>query len=154
DREKRVQTFDEVADRLLASLPELEHSPLRLPSPAGTTADPDATNALPVVRPSDRPPPLSLSASGGGTNPPWATTPGGLSTRTVSGNTVGRGGSSGKGALFAVAAFLLGALLVATAVGSFLILRRTRAAKPAPAPPKPDQTAVDAKPRPSASSAA
>jgi serine/threonine protein kinase len=59
-REKRIQTFDEVVDRLLAALPELEESGVRLPPPQ--TVDPEATRALPVVRQSDRPPP---AASGG-----------------------------------------------------------------------------------------
>jgi eukaryotic-like serine/threonine-protein kinase len=81
EREKRINSLDAVAERLLAALPELEHLGVRLPAPAGTSTDPDATNALPVVKPSDRPPPLSLS-EGGGTHTPWAT-PSGISTQTV-----------------------------------------------------------------------
>ena len=59
DLRKRIQTFEEVTGRLRAALPELEASGLRLPTPLIATAvvDPDATNALPVMRASDRPPP-------------------------------------------------------------------------------------------------
>ena len=55
----RPNTFDEVAEALMQSLPDLEAKPLTLPPPASgyLHADPDATNALPVIRPSDRPPP-------------------------------------------------------------------------------------------------
>jgi eukaryotic-like serine/threonine-protein kinase len=81
ERDKRINSLDAVAERLLATLPELEHLGVRLPAPAGSSADPDATNALPVVKPSDRPPPLSLS-EGGGMHTPWAT-PSGMSTLTV-----------------------------------------------------------------------
>jgi hypothetical protein len=44
-----------------AALPELETSPMRLPTPliATSVVDPDATNALPVMRASDRPPPIA-----------------------------------------------------------------------------------------------
>ncbi len=55
DRAKRIATFEEVVDRLLTVLPELEQSGIRLPP--HQSADPDATHALPVLRPpSDRPP--------------------------------------------------------------------------------------------------
>lgn len=61
DLKKRFQSFEEVTARLRAILPELEASPLRLPTPLIATAvvDPDATNALPVLRASDRPPPIA-----------------------------------------------------------------------------------------------
>jgi eukaryotic-like serine/threonine-protein kinase len=57
---KRVPTFDDVVAMLRAAMPELEASMLRLPTPLVATAviDPDATNALPVLRASDRPPPM------------------------------------------------------------------------------------------------
>jgi serine/threonine protein kinase len=81
DKAKRLGTFDEVADRLQAALPELERSQLALPTPTRQVgeplSDPDATNALPVVRgsdvrPSNRhpvsspPPPPSITPSSGG----------------------------------------------------------------------------------------
>ena len=57
DKSKRLGTFDEVSDRLQAALPELERSQLLLPTPTRQLgepiSDPDATNALPVVRGSD-----------------------------------------------------------------------------------------------------
>ncbi len=57
DKEKRTGTFEEVAERLTAALPELERSKLSLPAPtrqAGEPlSDPDATNALPLVRGAD-----------------------------------------------------------------------------------------------------
>jgi len=61
DLKKRAQTFDDVVRMLRASLRELEASPARLPTPliATSVVDPDATNALPVLRASDRPPPAS-----------------------------------------------------------------------------------------------
>ena len=61
DLKKRIQTFEEVTGRMRAALPELEASPMRLPTPLIATAvvDPDATNALPVMRASDRPPPIA-----------------------------------------------------------------------------------------------
>src|SRR4051812_40844805 len=87
--DRRVSSFDEVVAMLRSAMPELEASPLRLPTPLIATAvvDPDATNALPVLRASDRPPamgsypppasmptpahPMSLS----GTNPPGSIPP-------------------------------------------------------------------------------
>jgi eukaryotic-like serine/threonine-protein kinase len=68
---KRAPSFEVVGPALRAALPELETSPLRLPMPLIPTAvvDPDATNALPVVRASDRPPPHDTPRSGSGTLP-------------------------------------------------------------------------------------
>lgn len=60
DLKARLQNFEEVVALLKGVLPELESSPARLPIPMMTaTFDPDATNALPVLRASDRPPPAS-----------------------------------------------------------------------------------------------
>jgi serine/threonine-protein kinase len=58
---RRAQTFEDVIVMLRQAMPELEASPLRLPTPLIATAvvDPDATNALPVLRASDRPPPMA-----------------------------------------------------------------------------------------------
>ena len=59
DRDKRVQSFDDVADRLAAAMPEIQKSELRLPTPtrgpSEALSDPDATNALPIVRGSNVP---------------------------------------------------------------------------------------------------
>ncbi|HVH41130.1 MAG TPA: protein kinase [Labilithrix sp.] len=70
DLTRRVPSFDEVIAMLRHTMPELEASTIRLPTPivATLTFDPDATNALPVLRASDRPPsmppPLGDSVSG------------------------------------------------------------------------------------------
>jgi serine/threonine-protein kinase len=90
DRNKRIQSFDLIVPRLEKAISELEKNPLRLPSPEGAAApsDPDATNALPVMRPSDRPPgfpssrklevpnggPRSEQPQGFSATPPGATT--------------------------------------------------------------------------------
>jgi hypothetical protein len=120
DRDKRLASFDEIADRLLGTLPELEKASIRLPTPACIVgeplSDPDATNALPVVRPRDRPAGMS-SASGiqvprsgngppGGYSAPWATPPGSNPASTE--NTASR-----RPAKFT---YLLGAATVALAV--------------------------------------
>jgi eukaryotic-like serine/threonine-protein kinase len=57
ERKNRIGSFDEIIDRLIAILPIVEQSGLRLPPPRviGPPSDPDATNALPVVRVSDHP---------------------------------------------------------------------------------------------------
>ena len=64
DKEKRTQTFEEVTESLVAAVSDIESSGIALPSPARQIgeplSDPDATNALPVVRGrnvSDRPSP-------------------------------------------------------------------------------------------------
>jgi len=117
DKEKRAQNFDEISERLAAALPEIERAGLALPLPhrqiGEPLSDPDATNALPVVRGhniSDRPPPPSgkgrvpaATASSpnvhgqphsgnqpaSGYTTPWGTPPGGstgLDERTQSRN--------------------------------------------------------------------
>ena len=71
DLKRRIQTFEEVTGRLRNMLQQLEASPLRLPTPLIATAvvDPDATNALPVLRASDRPPALAGYAFPSGAHP-------------------------------------------------------------------------------------
>ncbi len=58
---RRAQTFEDVIAMMRQAMPELEASQIRLPTPLIATAviDPDATNALPVLRASDRPPPIA-----------------------------------------------------------------------------------------------
>ena len=91
DREKRLSSFDDIAERMNAALPELEKSSMRLPIPARSAgeplSDPDATNALPVVRSS-----LAQSSASGikaprsgngpasGYTTPWGTPPGSQAT--------------------------------------------------------------------------
>lgn len=135
DKNKRLLTFDQIADRLAAAMPELERSSDRLPTPygAGPPSDPDATNALPVVRPSDRPPgpdptsgamqatspggpasgPRSGNSPAGAFSAPWAT-PGGTSgaTTTLSSRGPGIGVLLGAG----------GALAAVTIIGLIVVL--------------------------------
>ena len=79
DKEKRTQNFDEVADALVAAVPDIESAGLALPSPARQIgeplSDPDATNALPVVRGrnmSDHPPAKAVPPLGSEPLPPVA----------------------------------------------------------------------------------
>ncbi len=60
DLKRRAQTFEEVVGMLRQAMPELEASGMRLPASIVPSAviDPDATNALPVMRASDRPRPM------------------------------------------------------------------------------------------------
>jgi hypothetical protein len=94
DKSKRLGTFEEVADRLSAALPELERSNLLLPTPTRQIgepiSDPDATNALPVLR--GRGPDLKTTnpGSGGATPPPPPN-----SSPNLSGPRSGNGPASG-----------------------------------------------------------
>jgi serine/threonine-protein kinase len=60
DLRYRAQSFEDVVRLLRVALPELGESEVRLPTPLTSAfpTDPDATNALPVIRASDRPPPV------------------------------------------------------------------------------------------------
>ena len=72
DLKKRLQTFEEITSHVRKALPELEASGQRLPTPliATSVVDPDATNALPVLRASDRPPPAAHYTPGHSFAPP------------------------------------------------------------------------------------
>lgn len=98
DLKKRAQTFDDVVAMLKAAMAELEVDSARLPPPmiASAVVDPDATNALPVLRASDRPPPVMGEAtipsqppmgSLSGTIPPHSSGPTGPSWHTSTPNT-------------------------------------------------------------------
>jgi hypothetical protein len=84
DRDKRIGSFDEVVDRLIGVLPELETSELRLPMHETALLDPEATSALPLVRASEGPPPAPKAAGVHLSSPPMysnglgGTSPGGL----------------------------------------------------------------------------
>jgi serine/threonine-protein kinase len=71
DLKLRIGSFDEVIAMLRHAMPELEASPLRLPVPTPTTHgfDADATNALPVLRASDRPPAVEAMTTSGSIPP-------------------------------------------------------------------------------------
>lgn len=65
--DERAQNFEEVLVLLRHALADLASSKQRLPSPVNTTTDPydpEATNAMPVLRVSDRPTAEKLAASG------------------------------------------------------------------------------------------
>jgi serine/threonine protein kinase len=72
DLKKRFQTFEEITSLVRRTLPELQASGHRLPTPliATSVVDPDATNALPVLRASDRPPPAAHYTPGHSFAPP------------------------------------------------------------------------------------
>jgi serine/threonine-protein kinase len=65
DREVRARSFEEVLVGMRLALVDLEASPLRLPSPLipAAVADPDGTNARPVVRGSERAPAETAGAT-------------------------------------------------------------------------------------------
>jgi serine/threonine protein kinase len=78
DRKKRIATFDEIVDRLLHILPELEQTGMRLPGThaSAPVSDPDATNALPLMsdeKPQAPAPGVHLSQPP--SNPPGASPP-------------------------------------------------------------------------------
>jgi serine/threonine protein kinase len=130
DRDKRIANFDEVVDRLIAVLPELEASGLRLPVHESARVDPEATSALPLMRQSDRPPSAAPPVGVHLSSPPaysgGATSPGGLSGDRNA-ITVSRRPALIFGAGGAVAALLL--------VGLILFAFRTGSSEPAAAPP-------------------
>ena len=66
DKAKRLASVDVIAERLAAMMPELEKSTQHLPSQYGVerSSDPDATNALPVLRKSERAAPAATLPAG------------------------------------------------------------------------------------------
>jgi len=85
NREKRLSSFESVAEQLMALLPELEKDPQPLPAPKTvlSTDDPDATNALPIVRPGDRPMSVPPPAAGAPHFSAWPTPTPNLSYTTA-----------------------------------------------------------------------
>jgi hypothetical protein len=86
EKDKRLASVDLLAERLTALIAELgDKSELHLPSQYGVerSSDPDATNALPVMRKSERPPQPAATLPAGHpsplamqiTNPPMAKKP-------------------------------------------------------------------------------
>jgi serine/threonine-protein kinase len=115
DRTKRVDSFEAIAERIMTILPEIERSELKLPSPrhsGESLSDPDATNALPVVRgsgvPSDRPAQLGAATSPGAVGPrsgngpasgysaPWATPAGSSQVGQAPGTNLAPAALAGK----------------------------------------------------------
>jgi len=83
DLDKRADGFDAIAERLMAALPDLDAANVSIPAPASgiLAMDPEATNALPVVRASDRPPAQAPAY----TSSPNASTPQASTLSTTSG---------------------------------------------------------------------
>jgi serine/threonine-protein kinase len=71
EKDKRLASVDLLAERLGAILPTLQESPLHLPSQYGVerSSDPDATNALPVMRKGERPPQPAATLPAGHPSP-------------------------------------------------------------------------------------
>jgi serine/threonine-protein kinase len=71
DKANRLASVDVIAERLTAMLPELEKSEQKLPSQYGVerSSDPDATNALPVMRKSEKPAPPATTLPAGHPSP-------------------------------------------------------------------------------------
>ena len=141
----RAQSFEQIVQMLKAAMNELEFSEQRLPPPtiASAVVDPDATNALPVLRASDRPPPvmgeatipsqppvMSLTGSGsippgmgsGPTGPSWHT-----STPNTSYASVNVPGPTPSKAPWLVAG---GAMAVAAALAIGIVVMARRSAPP------------------------
>lgn len=142
----RAQSFEQVVQMLKTAMTELEFSDARLPSPmiAAAVVDPDATNALPVLRASDRPPPVMgeatipsqppmMSLTGSGTIPPGAisSSPTGPSWHTSTPNTsyasVNVPGPTPSKAPWLVAG---GAMAVAAALAVGLVIMAKRPSPP------------------------
>lgn len=147
DLARRAATFEDVTSRLEALLDELEGSDLRLPVPAALSnpADPDATNALPVVRASDRPHPASRPPPGMPSAPPpplaitgssWPSphTPG-PSSQSITTSVRLREPVSN---LVAIVGTAIG--VVALAVGIGIVISRSRGPVASSPPPRPVAT--------------
>jgi len=174
DREKRISNFDEIIDRLLSVLPELEQSGLRLPGPppSAPISDPEPTSPLPVsrdekaapppnktpsrppLRPSSRPPP-SVPA---GASPPGAfASPYTPEEANERGATTSIRSPSPPVALFVA----LGGIITLLAVGIIWTVARGISPPAAPSaslpksaegtspPPSPSPSTATAEPRPS-----
>jgi serine/threonine-protein kinase len=138
--DKRADSFDVIAERLMAALPDLEAANVHVPAPASGLLphDPDATTALPVVRPSDRPPANPPSYA-----PPPSNTP---SNGTLSTTTSIPVPSQGLNFDWRnpTALLIAGAITFAVVVIGVIVIFTVRAfsTENAPAPPKPGPTTV------------
>jgi eukaryotic-like serine/threonine-protein kinase len=134
DRKKRLSSFEEIVDRLLDLLPELEQSGLRLPGPAGKDAasDPDATNALPLVRESGGAGPSAPTGVHLSEPPPGASPPAAFTSPYQADWTADRAAVTMMRAPPMILFAGLGALIALIAVGITLIVARGIAAPIAP----------------------
>jgi serine/threonine-protein kinase len=147
DPEKRIASFDEIVDRLLAVLPDLEQQGLRLPPPAtvGPGSDPDATAVIPMIREqTERTPP---AASGGvqlshpPSVPPGASPPGAFTSSWPQDHAQERGATTVSRPPHAVLFVTLGALISVGAIAIVFLVARSITAPPVssaiPPPPAP-----------------
>ncbi len=78
DKNRRIESFDRIIERMTPLLAELEKNPMRLPKPARrqgeSPTDPEGTAQMPaIIRPSDRPPPMGPDQPPtSGSAAPWA----------------------------------------------------------------------------------
>jgi serine/threonine-protein kinase len=175
---QRAQSFEQVQQMLKAAMNEIEFSDARLPPPtiAAAVVDPDATNALPVMRASDRPPPVMgeatipshppvMSITGSGSIPPaMGSGPTGPSWHTSTPNTsyasINVPGPQPSKAPWFVAGGAM-TLAAALAVGIVVIAKQKAPAvtattsatsavikmnEPAPSPPPPESTSKEETP--------
>ena len=156
DPKKRFQSFEQVTPLLRASMQELEASGLRLPTPtiASALVDPDATNALPVMKASDRPPPPMVpSTPPPGSIPPprfpsspsWHSTTPNTSYASI---TVSKPRAKSSAPLFAGLAVGAAILFGVALTGTVLVARGRSHPHPVaavPPPPAPALTAEEPK---------
>jgi serine/threonine protein kinase len=159
DRKKRISAFDEIVDRLLNLLPEIEHSGFRLPGPPSTAVvtDPDATNALPLMKEgSGPPPPQGVHLSQPPSVPPGASPPGAFTTPYTPEGAGDRAATTvirpPPASLFVAlgAIIMLLSIVVTWAVASRIAPPATPVASYLPVPPR--TPAAEAQPAPATSS--
>ena len=127
DKNARIDSFDRIVERMTPILAEVQALPLRLPAPAPrageTPPDPEGTAAMPaIVRPSNRPPPMSVPPSmvpapdqppTSGSAAPWAGSLPGY-----------RASSRPPVVLFAIGGALLASFVIVAALGVVVFHRR------------------------------
>ncbi len=128
DIKRRAASFEVVVERLMASLPDLEKDPQPLAAPQTilSTDDPDATNALPIVRAGDRP--QSIPPPGAPQGPhlsSWPTPTPNLSYTSAPSYPPLGGGHSGRASNVVIAVGIAAAsVIVALLVILVSVLRR------------------------------
>jgi serine/threonine-protein kinase len=150
DKNKRIDSFDRVVERLAPMLTELEKNPLRLPKPArrpgDSPTDPEGTAAMPAIirATSDRPPPMPMpdQPPTSGSAAPWAGSLPGY-----------RPASRPPILLFVIGGALFASLFIVIVVGlAFAQRQRNRAEAVAAQPSATTPASVAVTPPPSASS--
>ncbi|HEY8076285.1 MAG TPA: serine/threonine-protein kinase [Labilithrix sp.] len=95
ERDKRIGSFEELQGLLRMALPDLEKSGQTLPPPriAQSVVDPDATNALPVLRAQSDRPPAPVGGDTIRTNAPGSIPPPGSLSQSLPPGAIGPYGS-------------------------------------------------------------